>query len=172
MSGEFSSSAQAAMDTAFYDINLVMYPIWKKDKTRYWLYVEQAVSSNLDKPYRQRIYEIQETQRGKIGSAVYELPDAGKFVHAWDNPDLFSTITPDSLKEREGCTVFMERVDPDSFTGSTFEKNCKSTLYGATYATSAVSVFKNKVVSWDQGWNDAGEQIWGAEKGGYIFNRK
>jgi len=23
--------------------------------------------------------------------------------------------------------------------------------------------------SWDQGWNDAGAQVWGATKGGYSF---
>jgi hypothetical protein len=25
------------------------------------------------------------------------------------------------------------------------------------------------MISWDRGYNDAGEQVWGAEKGGYIF---
>jgi hypothetical protein len=25
------------------------------------------------------------------------------------------------------------------------------------------------MVSWDQGWNGEGKQVWGATKGGYIF---
>lgn len=28
------------------------------------------------------------------------------------------------------------------------------------------------MLSWDRGWNDAGEQVWGAEKGGYHFERE
>ncbi len=27
------------------------------------------------------------------------------------------------------------------------------------------------MVSWDRGWDDAGTQFWGAEKGGYEFAR-
>jgi hypothetical protein len=27
------------------------------------------------------------------------------------------------------------------------------------------------MISWDQGWNDQGVQVWGAEKGGYEFLR-
>ena len=29
----------------------------------------------------------------------------------------------------------------------------------------------NKLVSWDRGWNAEHEQVWGSEKGGYIFDK-
>jgi hypothetical protein len=28
------------------------------------------------------------------------------------------------------------------------------------------------MVSWDRGYNDEGEQVWGAEKGGYRFVKR
>ena len=56
-------------------------------------------------------------------------------------------------------------------TYNTIDDDCKSTFREATYATSTVSVCKNEVLSWDQGWNIEKEQVWGAETGGYIFKR-
>jgi len=49
------------------------------------------------------------------------------------------------------------------------EDNCKSTLRGATYATSSVSVHADKIMSWDQGYDSSGNQVWGATAGGYVF---
>ncbi|MEO1627527.1 MAG: chromophore lyase CpcT/CpeT [Bacteroidota bacterium] len=171
MCGEFSSAEQAKADSSFYDINLVMHPIWKDHKEAKWLYVEQAVTEYLKKPYRQRVYKISLAADGRIESRVYELPNPAKFVHGWENPSLFQQINPDSLVLRQGCAVFLQKTD-DCYAGSTNEKDCKSTLRGATYATSKVSVCKDQVVSWDQGWNDEDQQVWGAEIRGYVFKRK
>ena len=30
---------------------------------------------------------------------------------------------------------------------------------------------EDRIVSWDRGWNDDGEQVWGAEISGYVFMR-
>lgn len=57
MTGSFNSVEQAAVDSNYYDITLHMYPIWK-DREGDWLYVEQSVTANQAKPYRQRIYFI------------------------------------------------------------------------------------------------------------------
>jgi hypothetical protein len=40
MSGSFSSAAQAAEDSAYYDIRLEMAPIWTDRDDAVWLYVE------------------------------------------------------------------------------------------------------------------------------------
>lgn len=52
MTGTFSSAAEAKSDSLFFDINLVMFPIWENDPNSKWLYVEQAATKYLDKPYR------------------------------------------------------------------------------------------------------------------------
>ncbi len=169
MTGTFSSRDQAARDSAFFDINLVMYPIWEKDASAKWLYVEQAVTANLSKPYRQRVYKLTVTDSGQIESSVFELPDPAAFVHAWNNPELFERLTASDLKVREGCSVFLEKKKTKHYAGATPEGKCISTLRGASYATSEVEVYPDRIVSWDRGWDKQGEQVWGAVKGGYVF---
>lgn len=171
MTGVFSSAEQAEMDSAFYSINLVMTPIWEDDKEARWLYVEQAVSSMLDRPYRQRVYKLTHADDGSIESKVFALSDTEKYINSWNTPEIFNAITPDSLVVREGCSVFLKKGTDGCYTGSTVDDLCKSTLRGAAYATSIVTVCPDKVISWDQGWNDAGEQVWGAVKAGYIFKK-
>jgi hypothetical protein len=39
-------------------------------------------------------------------------------------------------------------------------------------APEAAIVGPNGMVSWDRGYNDAGQQVWGAEKGGYEFVKR
>lgn len=171
MVGEFSSEEQAKQDSLFYDISLVMFPIWEEDKKVKWLYVEQAVSKYIDKPYRQRVYKISLKQDKLFESKVFELKNPTKFIHAWKNPNIFNQINPDSLVLRQGCAVFLQKEE-GCYSGSTNNKDCKSTLRGAAYATSKVSICKDQIISWDQGWNNEDQQVWGAETRGYIFKRK
>ena len=73
---------------------------------------------------------------------------------------------------REGCTVFLARKADGNFEGSTHEADCESTLRGAKYAVSTVTITNKMLKSWDQGFNEKNEQVWGATKGGYEFVRK
>jgi CpeT protein len=172
MTGEFSSAEQAQNDTLFYDISLAMYPIWKDDASAKWLYVEQAVTIYFDQPYRQRVYRVAYAPDGSIESRVYELPQPERFIHGWKKEGLFDGITPDSLQLREGCSVFLKPKGDNCFAGATKPNACGSTLRGATYASSQVEICDGQIVSWDQGWDDKGEQVWGAETEGYVFKRK
>jgi hypothetical protein len=84
--------------------------------------------------------------------------------------EIFSSITPDSLKALEGCEVVLVFNEKNNqFEGATAERTCPSTRSGATFTTSKVVISPDGMNSWDQGWNDAGTQVWGATKGGYEF---
>lgn len=174
MTGSFSSQAQAEADTNFFDIRLEMKPIWT-DKTapeegRY-LYVEQAAAWALEKPYRQRVYHVTDNGDGVFASMVYALPDPDAAIGAWEVENPLAELSPADLVEREGCAVYL-RLQPDgTFEGSTREKECTSSLRGATYATSEITIGVDEVLSWDRGWNENEEQVWGAEISGYIFKR-
>ena len=172
MTGEFSSADQAAADSAFFDISLVMYPVWEDDQDAQWLYVEQAVTAMANKPYRQRMYRLAYAEDGSIESRVYELPTPERFIHAWNQPDIFKTLGVDSLVVRQGCSVFLKKDENGCFSGSTPGKECLSSLRGATYATSKVTICPDQIESWDQGWDKNDEQVWGAEIGGYVFKKK
>ncbi len=170
MIGSFNSEEQSKNDSDYYNISLEMHRIWDERKDGYWLYVEQAVAANKDKPYRQRIYHIY--QDGQvIKSIIYTIPDEKNFISGWKNISLFNTLSPAKLEARDGCEVVIKRKDENTFTGSTVDKNCTSNLRGATYATTEVVITKEKMISWDRGLNDKDEQVWGAEKGGYVFNK-
>ncbi|MFN7845911.1 MAG: CpcT/CpeT family chromophore lyase, partial [Bacteroidota bacterium] len=70
MSGSFNSALQAKNDSDYYEIHLHMQPIWENTKEGFWLYVEQAMSTALSKPYRQRIYHVSIKNDSTIVSKV------------------------------------------------------------------------------------------------------
>ena len=171
MTGQFDSQAQSVADTTYYNITLKMIPIWKSTG-EHWLYVEQAVASMQDKPYRQRVYKLMDNGAGNFVSLVYTLESPKDWIGKWKTPDDFDMIKPEDLTEREGCGVFLKKVGKNLYKGSTKDKDCTSTLRGASYASSIVTISDKQILSWDQGFDDKGEQVWGATKGGYIFQKK
>ena len=171
MSGSFSSQQQAKSDTAYHDVRLHMIPIWMDRTDGRWLYVEQAAAENMDKPYRQRIYNLTQISDSTFRSMVFALPDPLQYAGAWEMPDLLNGLEPGSLKEREGCDVILKQQGEEIYVGSTESLRCGSSLRGAAYATSIVLIMKNQIYSWDRGFDIEGKQVWGATEGGYIFKR-
>ena len=170
MSGSFSSELQSKNDSDYFDIRLRMEPIWKSSENEFYLYVEQAMSTALDKPYRQRIYRVVKQSDDRFISYIYTMNAPQRFTGKTGSDTIFNAITPDSLKVLEGCEVTLTfNGELMQFEGATADKTCPSTRSGATYTTSRVVIGAQGMNSWDQGWNDAGTQVWGATKGGYSF---
>ncbi len=171
MTGSFSSAAQAKSDTNFFDIRLEMTHIWKDRPDGYWLYVEQAAASSLDKPYRQRVYQLTQVSDSLMQSTVYTFDDPLKYAGAWKDESKLSGLKPDMLKERTGCAILLKSYAPGVFVGSTESLSCDSDLRGAAYATSIVLINKDQIYSWDRGFDISGNQVWGAQTGGYVFKK-
>jgi hypothetical protein len=93
-----------------------------------------------------------------------------RFVGAWRNTNLLDGVTSRDLALRDGCSITLRRVAQNSFEGSTAGTGCESTLRGASYATSEVTVTPTELVSWDRGFDRSGVQVWGATVGGYRFD--
>lgn len=170
MTGSFSSQEQSEADTNYYDIRLEMVQIWKERTDAIWLYIEQAASWALEKPYRQRVYRVVKNADGTLESGVYTFDDPLRFAGAWKEEIPLAGLSPDSLSERSGCAIILDFKDA-MFVGSTDEKNCSSVLRGASYATSEVEIEENVLKSWDRGFNENDEQVWGARFGPYIFKK-
>ena len=169
LAGSFSSAQQAGKDADFYDVTLNVIRIWPKQEDGYWLYVEQAITKTLKKPYRQRIYHV--TQKGDtFCSKVYELKQPETYANRYTDKTAFNTLTPDSLIDRPGCAVYLT-YHKGVFKGATRGKDCLSDFRGAAYATSEVSVFKDHIESWDRGFDAQGNHLWGSAKGPYLFKR-
>ncbi len=108
MIGSFNSEEQSKNDSDYYNISLEMHRIWNSRNDGYWLYVEQAVAANKDKPYRQRIYHIFE-DNDVIKSVIYSIPDEKNFVNGWKDISLFDKLSPENLEARDGCEVIIKR---------------------------------------------------------------
>lgn len=169
MQGTYSSEKQSKSDTTYYNISLRMVPIWK-DKGHY-LYVEQALFTKQDKPYRVRIYKISQRANNEFFSEIYTLKNEKDWIGKWNTPEAFNKLPLDEIELKQGCEVVLKRIEKNKFEGQTGEKTCPSELRGASYATSKVTVLENQILSWDQGFDSNGKQVWGAEKGGYIFDK-
>lgn len=169
MCGVFNSEQQSKNDSAFYNITLHMKPIWLKSKDGYYLYVEQAVTTLMDKPYRQRVYHVYIFNDSTIISQVYELKNPKAHIGSWKEKKPLKNFNPDSLDVRNGCAIYLHKNVDGTFSGSTPGKECLSNLRGAAYATSEVVIHPNKIISWDRGWDINDKQVWGAVKGGYEF---
>ena len=172
MIGSFNSQEQAEQDTNYYNISLHMYEIWPEQSTPkdFWLYVEQAVAKIQDRPYRQRIYHVIEIDKTHFTSEIYELPNPKEWVLTWKEPEKFLSLKISDLTELKGCGVNLT-YKKNQFFGSTNKENCLNNFRGASYATSEVTVSKKAMNSWDRGYNGENVQIWGAEKGPYVFKK-
>jgi CpeT protein len=172
MSGTFDSKLQADTDSDYFEIHLNMKPIWKQKKDGVWLYVEQAMASALEKPYRQRVYHVYKENDSTIVSHVYTIKNPLRFAGQWKSDNPLQDLSVDSLEDRKGCSIYLTKTSDGKYVGSTKEKDCESNLRGAAYATSKVTISSGILESWDQGFDVDAKQVWGATKGGYKFVKK
>lgn len=173
MVGSYNSAKQAAADQEFFDVSLEMRRIWtdKKDGS-IWIYIEQAITATRNQPYRQRVYQLQKVKKNTFTSTVYELPKPERFIGAYVDVSRFNALTADSLDLRKGCTIsVIYQPKEGKFHGTTQAQLCTSTLRGAVYATTEVVIDKEQLYSWDRGWDAMNKQVWGAKKGGYLFEK-
>ena len=171
MIGSFSSAAQAAQDTAYFNIELEMARIWLREKDGIWLYVEQAVAKKKDKPYRQRVYHLTQRDDSTFISTVCELDSMHLFVGAYKDVARFNGLKPTDAKPLPGCALMLHWRG-GHFVGSTNGKECINAWGKAAYATSEVDIGPSMLISWDRGYDAHDKQVWGAEKGGYRFVKK
>ena len=135
------------------------------------LYIEQALLEQVGAPYRQRLYVIEAGPGGGVVSRVFELRDPKPSVGLCDAPAGPRRFAASDVEEREGCRVELVRAG-DVYRGGTTGKSCTSSLAGASYATSEVSVTPGTIESWDRGFDVNDRQVWGAELGPYRFERR
>jgi len=171
--GNYSSAAQAAADSTYFDVRLHIVPIWTDRADGPWMYVEQAMADSQDKPYRQRIYRLISLPNNHAESVIYEFAGAPlSWAGAWRNPERFNALDPGLISVRAGCSVVLGYQGANQISGTTKGADCGSALRGATYATTDVTVTATELNSWDRGYDAANKQVWGAVKGAYRFMKE
>lgn len=172
MTGNFNSEAQSQKDTNFFNIRLIMKPIWTERTDGFWLYIEQASVKNLEKPYRQRVYHVFRQDKSTVVSQVYELSDPKLYVGDWKKENPLQELKPEALLSKDGCAIYLKKNKTGNFVGSTPGKECPSSLKGAKYATSEVVIMESQILSWDRGFDAADKQVWGSTEGAYEFQKQ
>lgn len=170
LEGRFDSAAQATRDRRYFDVTLAICSVSAPSVGSIALYVEQAMRGRA--PYRQRLYVIGAGADGArvAESRVFEFVDPASVVGLCDREGT-ATIDAESVTERAGCTVTLA-LDGDRFTGTTSGHECLSTLMGASYATTQITLDAQRLESWDRGFDSADRQVWGATAGAYQFERR
>lgn len=171
LNGTFTSEKQASTDTNYFPISLVMTRIWEDRKDGIWLYVEQAMMSRLNKPYRQRVYRLDNPSQGIFTSDIYTFSNPLELAGLQNDAAKRNQLTPERITLKNGCTVIM-RYENGQYVGGTDGSKCPSDLRGAKYTTTKISLQEGRLDSWDQGFDSTGTQVWGATGGGYIFLKK
>lgn len=172
MTGSFSTAEQALKDPAFYDIRLVMAPIWKARSDGRWLYVEQASASRMNKPYRQRVYHVTKVNDTTFRCDVYDIEGRERFAGKWSDTNFMMQLPPDSLISRDGCEIILYKVNDTLFEGGTSGDGCRTNYRDAHFRTSEVRVTPSMFYRWDRGYGEDNSQMWGATEGGYEFRRE
>jgi CpeT protein len=174
LAGTFDSKAQAEADPkAFRAVRLVSVRVPKSrlgDGSPV-LYLEQALLATPDKPYRQRFYRLEATADGGVISRVFEPKDPIVVSGKWRDPADLALFGSGDVLERVGCAVRLKR-STEGWSGGTEGTNCPSALSGARYAESDVRLSPGRMETWDRGFDVNDLQVWGSEKGPYVFERR
>jgi hypothetical protein len=172
LTGHFDSTQQSIDDPAYFAIDLLTCPIEIPELGARLLHVEQSIidMGEVQPPYRQRVYVITDgaDPATQAVSQVWEFESPEDFAGFCDGGG--AAATPADLLEHEGCQVEVTWMG-DRFVGSTPGKECLSDLNGATYATSEVEIYEDRIESWDRGYDADDQQVWGATAGAYVFDR-
>ncbi len=171
MSGSFSNEEQAKADPAFFDMRLHIVPVWTERDDGLWFYAEQSMAMDQEHPFMQKVYRLIQSADSTFRIDVAELTTLGQFVGEWKKEAPLSSVVPESLTVTFGCAVILKNEADSAFDGTTEGKQCESTQRGANYSTLDLRVTESEMIRWDRGFETYGKQIWGSEKGGYIFRR-
>ncbi len=133
-----------------------------------YLYQEQALTSKLDRPYRQRLLLIQSAQTANtVESRSFKPTDAPSLIGLCDHAETRRQIPLQQLGESV-CSVFLKPTER-GYTGETPPKGCPANLNGAVTITNTIILHEEGMDTWDRGFDERGNQVWGAENEGYQY---
>jgi CpeT protein len=176
--GKFATTTQHKEEPYFDDVTVETFWI-RDDMEGIWLYTEQSNTGD-SIPYRQRVYNIVWLNDTTIVSKVYRLknpkqveyPQSKSFLRGGPTfYELLARIKRSDLIHMEGCDTNIHKGIDGNYYGSTDAEECKGSYMGANYTTSQFRVYPHMVVSWEQGWKNDGEQVWGSSRGYYYYRK-
>ncbi len=181
LTGEFDNQEQALRDPVWY-VHLRLWqvplPICFEDSIT--IFAEQANAISLDKPYRQRIMRLRETDNLDTPITVqYYMPqDPGGLAGGGSNPSKIQSLTTDKLELLPGCVlnVSVKELAPNCYEFSAVppkEAKCTFTYLGNTVQVSlGFEVTQTELKTYDRGIDEeTGRATWGAIMGAFCYTK-
>ncbi|MCU0534095.1 MAG: chromophore lyase CpcT/CpeT [Hydrococcus sp. Prado102] len=136
--------------------------------TSAYLYQEQALMDNLDKPYRQRLLQIKPSADDRtVESKSFKLQNPESAIGLCNKPETQRVIQLSNLGEFV-CSVFLKPTDKGYF-GETPPQGCPANVRGAVKITNTILLHSEGMDTWDRGYDALGNQVWGAEDRSYQY---
>lgn len=175
LSGKMDTSAQAIANPKAPNVQMTTCRIelpTQADLQSIFLYQEQAMSTSLDKPYRQRFLQISPSPLSQsVRSRSFKPADPTRWsglcnraVSSQQSVTLSDLGTP-------VCNVFLKQVGT-GFMGNTPVDGCPANVRGAVRITNHIELTSASMNTWDRGFDAQGKQVWGAKTESYQFRRK
>lgn len=179
LAGDKYSREQASRDpTNYFNLRMHACPVSEMvDGTRV-LYVEQAFWRTPEKPFRQRFSMVKpcpKEMKCDVELSSYAIRDVEEYKNFCDRPKSQRPQEEEVIADiaEHLTTIHLSRCERGKrclYEGSTPEDGFPNSWNGAVYSTSQLAIHKNgEVHTWDRGYDEDGNQVWGVKEGPYEF---
>ncbi|KAK9995253.1 hypothetical protein SO802_019939 [Lithocarpus litseifolius] len=179
LTGQKFSRDQASRDPDnYFNIRLMTCPAAEMVDGSNVLYFEQAFWRTPQKPFRQRFYMVKpcpKELRCDVEVSSYAIRDVEEYRNFCDRPKDQRPLPEEVIGDiaEHLTTIYLKRCERGKrclYEGSTPPGGFPNSWNGATYCTSELAIVKNNEIhTWDRGYDDDGNQVWGAKEGPYEF---
>uniref|UniRef100_A0A2N9FNL2 Chromophore lyase CRL, chloroplastic n=1 Tax=Fagus sylvatica TaxID=28930 RepID=A0A2N9FNL2_FAGSY len=177
--GQKYSRDQASRDPDnYFNIRMLTCPAAEMVDGSNVLYFEQAFWRTPQKPFRQRFYMVKpcpKELRCDVELSSYAIRDVEEYRNFCDRPKDQRPLPEEVLGDigEHLATIYLNRCERGKrclYEGSTPPGGFPNSWNGATHCTSELAIVKNNEIhTWDRGYDDDGNQVWGVKEGPYEF---
>lgn len=172
LDGAMDTSAQANKNPKASNVRITSCKVTVEDARsnnhQAFLYQEQALSRELNQPYRQRFLRIAPSaDRRSVESAVFKPPTPKAWTGLCAKPEAERVVRMSEVG-KSTCSVFLQRQG-DKYVGDTKAGGCPSNWKGAARITNHIILHQAGMDTLDRGFDAAGKQVWGAKDKPYQF---
>ncbi|KAL0354913.1 UNVERIFIED_CONTAM: Chromophore lyase CRL, chloroplastic [Sesamum radiatum] len=179
LAGEKFSREQASRDPEnYFNLRWLSCPAAEMVDGSRVLYFEQAFWRTPHKPFRQRFFMVKpcsKEMKCDVELSTYAIRDSEEYRNFCDRSKDQRPQPEEVIGDiaEHLTTIYLKRCDRGKrclYEGSTPPDGYPNTWNGASYCTSELTVLKNSEIhTWDRGYDNDGNQVWGVKGGAYEF---
>jgi hypothetical protein len=175
LEGVMDTSAQARANPEVANVTMTACRVALSDNSpstnkSIFLYQEQALSKELNKPYGQRFLEISSVNNGRtVRSLSYKPVNLEAAINLCNKPASERMVKLNDIG-KPFCTVFLTRSG-ENYIGINPSQGCPANVRGAVKMTNTIVLGNTSMKTWDRGFDAKGKQVWGNESNAYEFRK-